>query len=52
MQVLNRLELLTYFSWKPHRPVKESQWTEPPVPSSDRCQLYLSLEVPPTEGQK
>jgi len=25
IQVLNRLELLTYFSWKPRRPVEESQ---------------------------
>ena len=46
MQVLNRVQLLTYFSWRPHRPVEESHRTKPPALSSDRCQLYLSLEVP------
>ena len=46
MQVLNRVQLLTYFFWNPRRLVEESHRTEPPALSSDRCQLYLSLKVP------
>ena len=46
MQVLNRVELLTYFFLNPRRLVEESNKTKPPALSSDRCQLYLHWKSP------